>query len=714
FAQTLSQAPSPVLLSSAFTPALVRGIRIHPNNPFQFDFIIDSGDTGLKTDALKEESEKLIRYFLASLTLPENDLWVNLSPYEKDRIVPNELGQTEMGIDMLSQDYLLKQITASLTNPESDIGKDFWSRVYKLSYEKFGTTNIPVDTFNKVWIMPDKATVYVQEDKAFIVESRLKVMLEEDYVAKEKGLEGQRIIGAEESQKSEVKSQSATQQPNEPDKLSNPLTLKSSSPVSTLSSSIVREVFIPVLEKEVNEGKNFAQLRQIYNSIILSHWYKTNLKNSILNKVYSDQKKIEGLKGQRNKGIKESQNSKGKIQNETQQPNEPDKLSNPLTLKSSDLQSEVQIIYQQYLDTFKQGVCNMMKVEYDPYARKNIPRKYFAGGVDITSFGKGAGHAYRETNNKTACSAIFNRLHKTALAMLVTFDLLASSGNTFADAKSVHPKMTPSFTSEYFLKDLQTSLFQRFQDSSAPIDATAVGSPKERSLNEKDFYADMVERFDLSTETVMAANKLLSIGFKNFRSTTNTVPAWKVLSLDREPQMTHAIVQEDFEEFYFYVLDRFGLDPRSRWFEDVFGACELYAEFQKSPGQKELFESDQFTNTLNYLRDEFLYVFVGPQVALQVLDLSRNFDSKAMDDLRQEFSQQYPKEKIRINDLFLLEYIRHNNELFPLLFDRKALEQRVLETIYQQPVEVREDDDVYYSQERKDPASIDQYPTLFL
>ena len=416
FAQTLSQAPSPVLLSSAFTPALVRGIRIHPNNPFQFDFIIDSGDTGLKTDALKEESEKLIRYFLASLTLPENDLWVNLSPYEKDRIVPNELGQTEMGIDMLAQDYLLKQITASLTNPESDIGKDFWSKVYKKAYEQYGTTNIPVDTFNKVWIMPDKATVYVQEDKAFIVESRLKVMLEEDYVAKEKGLEGQRIIGAEESQKSEVKSQSATQQPN---KLSNPLTLKSSSPVSTLSSSIVREVFIPVLEKEVNEGKNFAQLRQIYNSIILSHWYKTNLKNSILNKVYSDQKKIEGLKGQRNKGIKESQNSKGKIQNETQQPNEPDKLSNPLTLKSSDLQSEVQIIYQQYLDTFKQGVCNMMKVEYDPYARKNIPRKYFAGGVDITSFGKGAGHAYRETNNKTACSAIVNKL-KFATIILVT------------------------------------------------------------------------------------------------------------------------------------------------------------------------------------------------------------------------------------------------------------------------------------------------------
>ena len=97
--------------------------------------------------------------------------------------------------------------------------------------------------------MPAKAEVYVTGDKAFVVESKLKVMLEEDYLA------------AQESQKSKVKSQSETEPLNTNDQR---LT------TSTLSSSIVREVFIPALEKEVNEGKNFAQLRQIYNAIILS------------------------------------------------------------------------------------------------------------------------------------------------------------------------------------------------------------------------------------------------------------------------------------------------------------------------------------------------------------------------------------------------------------------------------------------------------------
>ena len=71
----------------------------------------------------KQEVTKLIKYFLASLTIPESDLWVNLSPYEKNRIIPQSFGLTEMGRDLLAEDYMLKQITASLIYPEDEIGK---------------------------------------------------------------------------------------------------------------------------------------------------------------------------------------------------------------------------------------------------------------------------------------------------------------------------------------------------------------------------------------------------------------------------------------------------------------------------------------------------------------------------------------------------------------------------------------------------------------
>ena len=110
----------------------------------------------------------LLKYFLASLTTPEKEFWVNLSPYEKDRIIPKGLGQTELGRDMLAQDYLLKQLTASLMYPEKELGKEFWNHVYSKAQEVYQTTEIPVSTFNKVWIVPDKAVVYEHENQIFI------------------------------------------------------------------------------------------------------------------------------------------------------------------------------------------------------------------------------------------------------------------------------------------------------------------------------------------------------------------------------------------------------------------------------------------------------------------------------------------------------------------------------------------------------------------
>src|SRR5471030_648692 len=177
-----------VHLSPPLDPPMLKGIKVHPDNPFRFDFILDKGDSELSNDQLKDESTKLIKYFLASLTVPEKDLWVNLSPYEKDRIIPQSFGLTEMGRDLLAEDYMLKQITASLIYPEGKTGKKFWKRIYAEAAKKFGTTNIPINTFNKVWIVPEKAVVFenAKAGTAYVVESKLKVMLEQDYLSLQK------------------------------------------------------------------------------------------------------------------------------------------------------------------------------------------------------------------------------------------------------------------------------------------------------------------------------------------------------------------------------------------------------------------------------------------------------------------------------------------------------------------------------------------------
>src|SRR3989338_2618822 len=170
-----------VPLSAPYMPTLVRGIIIHPDNPLKFDFLVSPGDDNLTGTAFREESRRLIKYFLAGLTVPDQELWVNLSPYEKNRVISDKFGQTEMGRDMLAQDYILKQLSASLMYPENELGKKFWDRVYKKAYERYGTTEIPMNTFSKIWIVPEKAVVYQQVLSAFVVKSHLKVMLEEDY-----------------------------------------------------------------------------------------------------------------------------------------------------------------------------------------------------------------------------------------------------------------------------------------------------------------------------------------------------------------------------------------------------------------------------------------------------------------------------------------------------------------------------------------------------
>ncbi len=249
-----------VSLSPIFNPPLLKGIKVHPENPFKLEFILDPGERPMGQEQLKNESTRMVKYFLAALTTPEKDLWVNLSPYERDRIVPESFGQTEMGRDLLAQDYILKQITASLIYPEEDVGKKFWRRIYEEAAQKAGSTEVPVQTFNKVWIVPDKAVVYenAQTHTAYVVESHLKVLLEEDFLATQKNDKGALVKTAAVSQ-------------------------------------IVREVIIPQLNRELNEARNFTLLRQVYQSLILATWYKKKIKDSILTKVYANKNKIAGV-----------------------------------------------------------------------------------------------------------------------------------------------------------------------------------------------------------------------------------------------------------------------------------------------------------------------------------------------------------------------------------------------------------------------------------
>jgi len=314
-----------VNLSESYEAPVVMGIRLYPDNPLKIDFIIDQGDFIFDAATLTSESERLIKYFFATLTIPEKDLWVNLSPYEPDRIIAPFFSQTDMGRDMLAQDYVLKQLTASLMYPENEMGELFWDRIYEEMFKVYGTRDISIDTFNKVWILPEKAVVYEQGTSAYVIERHLKVLMEEDYLVL------QNELNNADSHLNNSISQNEQQRDSQ--------LLKSK---SKLASKIIKELIIPAIEKEVNEGRNFALLRQIYNSMILASWYKVNLKKGLLAKIYVDQNKTKGI------GI-DDPDAKAKI-------------------------------YAQYIDNFRKGTYDFIREELDPLKKELINRRYFLGG----------------------------------------------------------------------------------------------------------------------------------------------------------------------------------------------------------------------------------------------------------------------------------------------------------------------------------------------
>ena len=344
----MPQAGTMIGLTAPYVPPQLVGVEFDEVNPFHMSFLVNRGDKKLSLDRSNEEYMRFVKYFLSALTIPDENQWVNLSPYEGHRIVEESFGKTAMGKDLLAQDYILKQLASSLVYPEGDIGNKFWSKVRAGIRAKYGEdVDIPLDMFNRVWIVPSSADMYEDNGRVWIVDSHLKVMLEKDYVASGKF---QDMIGGKVDQVQEM---------------------------SPLVSDVMREVVIPALEKEVNEGSHFSALRQIYSAMILATWYKQNIKESILGNVYANQGKIGGI------GLKNSE-------------------------------EEVKRIYDQYVESFRLGAFNYIKEEYDFVKQEIIPRKYFSGGFSRSTSSDRAGLSFRdlgeEMKNPNKSKGILNVL----------------------------------------------------------------------------------------------------------------------------------------------------------------------------------------------------------------------------------------------------------------------------------------------------------------
>ena len=136
-------------ISPVYAGQLV-GVEVDSTNAFQFKLLMDGTPK-------QEEANQITEYFLTGITVPEKDLWVNLSPFEKEKVIPDTIKDIGIGQAFLRQDYQLKKVSSELVKNLKDI---------------IGTS------YAKIWIEPGNIEVNEYGNRAIISKAELKVVAE--------------------------------------------------------------------------------------------------------------------------------------------------------------------------------------------------------------------------------------------------------------------------------------------------------------------------------------------------------------------------------------------------------------------------------------------------------------------------------------------------------------------------------------------------------
>ncbi len=169
-----------------------------------------------------------LKYFFTTLLVPNDELWVNLSPNLADiEIIGKGINNTDLGRLLLSYDLRLKEDVEELLDVYGDEISDY-------------VVNGGGGGRLRFWIEPGLVKIEVDEGKARIKSAPLEVKVE---------VKGNKKV----------------------------------------EKWIEREL-IPILEEKVNKGEGYARLRQAYNSMILAQWYKRRKKPGMVFSEYIDTK----------------------------------------------------------------------------------------------------------------------------------------------------------------------------------------------------------------------------------------------------------------------------------------------------------------------------------------------------------------------------------------------------------------------------------------
>lgn len=366
--------------SNDYKPPMLTWIKAFVEGPLYLDFLIDLGDA---KRVLPVQEERFVDYFCSGLTIKDEDMWVNLSAYESKRMIPNNLAKTKLGKDLLAQDCILKRFTASLLHPDSEWGKRYWNRVYNEAEQLSLMDRTPTfDSYQKVWVTPGEAEVYVKELPSELSEEESKHVTLRHMIENEKRKGYFAIIT-----KNELKVMCETDYSAITETLKDRENLQEIKSFNDLCTSIFKEIILPVIEKEVNHGKNFIIFRQIYNALILANFCKKYFRDYPKWREFVDsgQKVTIDIKSQTD--ISNGEDKDFKFEDIEEKFLEYTNIEQHLLPDFDPTQEDVNsYFYNQYIDLFKKGLYICTRKHFNPVSQKIFTRTYFSGGMRFNNF----------------------------------------------------------------------------------------------------------------------------------------------------------------------------------------------------------------------------------------------------------------------------------------------------------------------------------------
>ena len=208
--------------------------------------------------------------FMTGLAVNDYKFWVNLNPWEVDRIIDEELGQSEVGRIMLEADLQMKRDFSNYGNPcANETGKALWNLLDKkredlvqrcmnrFPGEIIEASNIIFKPVQRHWIVPDKAYAYSNGSLIYIINASLAINSEPVTDHSSFQVKNQDINNL---------SRDCIEELN-----------RSAQEYAEYYNNLEERMIQPYVVADINTDEKYEDLREVYAALALAQLYKSKV-----------------------------------------------------------------------------------------------------------------------------------------------------------------------------------------------------------------------------------------------------------------------------------------------------------------------------------------------------------------------------------------------------------------------------------------------------